>query len=65
MSGDEVVVAVKSVDGRVKAYRVPSCGEREVREEGRWEGVSQTAVGDFASLNRQQLLLLLARDGTI
>ncbi|CAI8027445.1 hypothetical protein GBAR_LOCUS15702 [Geodia barretti] len=65
VSGDEVVVAVKSVDRRVKAYSVSSCGEREVREEGRWEGVSQTAVGDFASLNRQQLLLLLAPDGTI
>ena len=56
-SGEEMVVAVKTADDRVTAYRVVSC-DAEPREVGRWGGVAYILVGDFANHSRDQLLLL-------
>lgn len=61
--GEEAVVVVMSGDGQVKAYRLTSSGMTAPKEEGSWVGVAEVLVGDFANLNREQLLLLLNSDG--
>ena len=56
-------MVVVSGDGQVKAYRLTSSGKTAPKEEGSWVGVAEALVGDFANLNREQLLLLLSSDG--
>ena len=54
--------AVLTEDWKLTAYRmVVASGERAESEEvGQWEGVAHVLVGDFASLGRDQLLVLFS-----